>query len=153
KDVEANVTVAVRVLTPDTLAHAAPIILTPTTPAHLTQGWTPQGGGGLGRVMEGVLRAVGDAAHTVQVVSMYPYGGQIHPDHPQPSSSTADLTHSRPRATTPTVHSACVWVSVKKERGDFMDPVKLKGLMALHSHQIEALTNLTVVRESSTVVR
>ncbi|XP_071534242.1 putative neural-cadherin 2 [Panulirus ornatus] len=149
RDVAANVTVAVRVLPPDALAHAAPITLTPTTPAHLTTGWTPEeGGGGLGRVLEGVLRVVGEAAHTVQVLSVY-----THPLH-TPYSPNA----SEPPPPTPSLRgkwmihapSACVWVSVRGEDGGFMDPVKLHGLLALHSKQLEAATNLTVVMETPT---
>ncbi|XP_047476253.1 putative neural-cadherin 2 [Penaeus chinensis] len=41
-DVRANVTVGVRYLTHEALAHAVPITLTPTTPSTLTAGWTPQ---------------------------------------------------------------------------------------------------------------
>ena len=37
----ANVTVSVRLLTPEALAHAAPLALAPTTPADLTRGWSP----------------------------------------------------------------------------------------------------------------
>ncbi|KAK8742325.1 hypothetical protein OTU49_001806, partial [Cherax quadricarinatus] len=158
KDVEANVTVAVRVLTPDALAHAAPIILTPTTPAHLTQGWTPQqGGGGLGRVVEGVLMAVGgEAPHTVEVVSVYAHSDRPHPhyahtQHPShPSGFSSASSRPLPHAThvwsahwrsasgqvaASTTTSACVWVSVKEAAGTFMDPVKLQGLLALHSAQ------------------
>lgn len=39
--VRANVTVEVRLLIPDALAHAASVTLAPTTPADLTRGWTP----------------------------------------------------------------------------------------------------------------
>lgn len=39
--VRANVTVDVRLLSPDALAHAASVTLAPTTPADLTRGWTP----------------------------------------------------------------------------------------------------------------
>ena len=41
RGVAANVTVAVRLLTPEALTHAAPLALTPTTPADLTRGWSP----------------------------------------------------------------------------------------------------------------
>lgn len=41
-DVRANVTVVVRVLPPDALTHAVPLTLSPSTPHHLTSGWTPQ---------------------------------------------------------------------------------------------------------------
>ncbi|KAG7168189.1 neural-cadherin 2-like 6, partial [Homarus americanus] len=57
RGVSANVTVA-EMLTQDALSHAAPITLTPTTPTDLTRGWTPMGGGGLGRLVDGVLKVV-----------------------------------------------------------------------------------------------
>lgn len=40
-NVAANVTVAVRLLSPDALGHAAAVILTPTTPEQFAEGWTP----------------------------------------------------------------------------------------------------------------
>nr|XP_045606773.1 putative neural-cadherin 2 [Procambarus clarkii] len=159
RDVEANVTVAVRILTPDALAHAAPITLTPTTPAHLARGWTPElGGGGLGRVIQGVLRVVGEAAHTVEVVSVYTHRDRSRPHHPTHSSPyTSPRPHAIHVTTTNWVRpisqasSACVWVSVREQPAEsFMDPIKLLGLLALHSHQIEAATNLKVVIESPT---
>ena len=40
-DVAANMTVEVRHLSPETLAHAVPITLTPTSPAALAAAWSP----------------------------------------------------------------------------------------------------------------
>ncbi|KAK3849099.1 hypothetical protein Pcinc_044133, partial [Petrolisthes cinctipes] len=61
RGVAANVTVVVKLLAPDALTHATPLLLTPTTPAQLTRGWSPtDGGGGLGSLLQGVLGAVGD---------------------------------------------------------------------------------------------
>ncbi|KAG7168236.1 Neural-cadherin-like 10, partial [Homarus americanus] len=164
RDVAANVTVTVKVLTPDALAHAAPVTLTPTTPAHLTRGWTPEhGGGGLGRVIQGVLRVVGEAAHTVEVVSVYTHpdpthlddahldhndAGHTHPYHTPGSASIFTNTPTRSQHWMTHAPSACVWVNVRESQGGFMDPIKLQGLLALRSHQVEAATNLTVVAEA-----
>ncbi|KAK8405865.1 hypothetical protein O3P69_001973 [Scylla paramamosain] len=135
--VAANVTVAVRLLDPDALAHAAHIIFTPTTPERLARGWTPQaGGGGLGRIMEGVSQVVGGAVHEVEVISV-----QSHPRIPADDATTPP----QQRHHTP---SASVWVTVRDGRGRFMDPVKLQGLLALHASQLETATNLTVLTEA-----
>ncbi|XP_042206047.1 putative neural-cadherin 2 [Homarus americanus] len=166
RDVAANVTVTVKVLTPDALAHASPVTLTPTTPAHLTRGWTPEhGGGGLGRVIQGVLRVVGETAHTVEVVSVYTHPDPAHLDHPRPqhppyipASTTPTRQHPQVPRDTPEgwlsdpqhAPSACVWVSVRETPAGFMDPVKLQGLLALHAQQLEEATNLTVVVEAPT---
>ncbi|XP_071534217.1 putative neural-cadherin 2 [Panulirus ornatus] len=170
KDVAANVTVAVRVLPADALAHAAPITLTPTTPAHLTTGWAPEeGGGGLGRLVRGVSQVVGGV---VEVISVQAY--EEHPRHSDLHYPRLDDINHYPaaRPTAPPVNKAslqpplsthaspgggeeearrhspstCVWVSVRESpSGGFMDSVKLQGLLALHSRLLEAATNLTVV--------
>ncbi|MPC75359.1 hypothetical protein E2C01_069745 [Portunus trituberculatus] len=157
--VAANVTVAVRLLTPDALGHAAAVTLTPTTPEHLTQGWTPTGGGGgLGRLVEAVGRIVGDATHTVEIVSVY---SLQHHQRPRSRLDTLHSTEEEPLSlpsttttttTTPepaTRHndtelpgastarlSTCVWLSVREGRDRFMDPIKLQGLLGLHAHVI-----------------
>ncbi|KAK4305007.1 hypothetical protein Pmani_023077, partial [Petrolisthes manimaculis] len=123
--VAANVTVVVKLLAPDALTHATPLLLTPTTPTQLTTGWSPiltrgwspiAGGGGLGSLLEGVLGAVGAGAggdqhyYRVEVVSVYgPY----------------ETTHT------------------------YMDPIKLQGLLALYTHQVEKRTGLTVEVEGA----
>lgn len=123
--VAANVTVAVRLLDPDSLAHAAHIIFTPTTPEKLARGWTPQsGGGGLGRIVEGVLRVVGSAVHKVEVISV-----QSHPRLPEGDTTTSLNQHHYTPA-------ASVWVTARDGQGRFMDPVKLQGLLALHASQV-----------------
>nr|XP_045586246.1 neural-cadherin-like [Procambarus clarkii] len=168
RGVAANVTVAVKVLTPDALAHAAPVTLTPTTPADLTRGWTPtEGGGRLGGVIEAIRRVVGESSHTVDVVSVY---GHPHNPPPHTTSDTLQGDHtvvasssfapdgdrefdagefegswSRP--------SSCVWVSVREAGGGFMDPVKLQGLLALNTGQLEERTHLTVVAEDAAAGR
>nr|XP_045589087.1 neural-cadherin-like [Procambarus clarkii] len=170
RGVSANVTVAVRLLSQEALAHAAPITLTPTTPTDLTRGWTPtHGGGGLGRLVEGILKAVGEGTHTVEVVSVYGHPHYApphyhhhhyyhHHHHPSPhaahSPPTAleDGTEARqhpPRVADTLPPSACVWVSVRDQRGVFMDPIKLHGLLGLHSRQLEEATSLKVWLESS----
>ncbi|KAK4300601.1 hypothetical protein Pmani_027211 [Petrolisthes manimaculis] len=127
-DVRANVTVVVQVLPPDALTHAVPLTLTPTTPHHLTSGWTPQsGGGGLGRVVEAVKRVVRiGTSNEVEVEVMSVQG---------------------PTFTTSPAYTAAVWVSVREETTHYMDPVKLRGLLALYATQVEAMTNLTVATE------
>ncbi|XP_069157547.1 putative neural-cadherin 2 isoform X1 [Procambarus clarkii] len=159
RDVEANVTVAVRILTPDALAHAAPITLTPTTPAHLAKGWTPeQGGGGVGQVIQGVQRVVGEAAHTVEVVSVSTHLDPTHldpthldPNHLDPTHLDPAYQHDTPQETADRQSpEASVWISIRDRKGSFMDPIKLQGLLALHSQQMEAATNLTVVIKSPT---
>ncbi|KAK4289685.1 hypothetical protein Pmani_037361 [Petrolisthes manimaculis] len=210
-DVEANVTVEVRLLTPDTLTHAAPLTLSPVTSAQLTRGWTPKGGGGgLGRLMEAVKEVVGgQAEHSVEVVSVYDLGDQLkehdislhqqhtttiihdtqqpqqqlqheriskpgnpsydysshqHQHHHQQHTTTTSVPHLGPPwlqqeegdgqnvlndATQP---SACVWVSVREPpQGRFMDPIKLQGLLGLHTNQLEVRTGLTVVAEDPRV--
>lgn len=118
-------TVAVRLLDPDALAHAAHITLTPTTPERLAKGWTPNGGGGgLGRVVEGVSRVVGGALHEVEVISVQSHQSVSAGD----TSTTPQQDHKSPAAT--------VWVSVRDGRGRLMDPVKLQGLLALHARQV-----------------
>nr|XP_045604889.1 putative neural-cadherin 2 [Procambarus clarkii] len=162
RGVEANMTVLVRLLAPDALAHATPLTLTPTTPAHLTRGWTPTtSGGGLGRLVAELLRLVGEQDHIVDVISVYDLQDAHHHPRPSdtptiPSSSTASFS-SAPTASSASQQaifgetpSACVWLTVRSLReggpgGSFMNPVKLQGLLGLHSRQLEAATNLTVL--------
>nr|XP_027239505.1 neural-cadherin-like [Penaeus vannamei] len=149
--VEANVTVEVRVLTPDALAHAAPLTLSPTTPAQFTKGWTPKtGGGGLGRLVRAVRRALGDPALDVEVVSVYGDDGApsdafraLH--SPSPSSLVAGAGGQMASPVTVAAPAwTCVWVGVRKGPLDYMDPVKLHGLLDLHTPQLVQATNLTV---------
>ncbi|KAK3860230.1 hypothetical protein Pcinc_033702, partial [Petrolisthes cinctipes] len=152
RGVAANVTVVVKLLAPDALTHATPILLTPTTPAQLTRGWSPtDGGGGLGSLLQGVLGAVGDQKnYRVEVVSVY---GPCHtpttpntPNTPTPNTPTPTATSSSSFSSSSfSSSSACVWVCVKDEATHtFMDPVKLQGLLALYTHQLETVTGLTV---------
>ncbi|XP_069982972.1 putative neural-cadherin 2 isoform X4 [Penaeus vannamei] len=138
--VVANVTVHVRMLGPAVLAHATPVTLAPTSPPALTKGWTPTGGGGgLGRFLGAVQDVIGDA-HTVHVVSVYGY----HAHLPEPTSDAHD-----PPSAVPLKDATCVWVCAGVSGGGFMDPVKLQGLLALHSPQLEAATQLRVLTDSS----
>ncbi|XP_037789239.1 neural-cadherin-like [Penaeus monodon] len=149
--VEANVTVEVRVLTPDALAHAAPLTLSPSTPAQFTRGWTPKtGGGGLGRLVQAVRKALGDPALDVEVVSVYGDDGApsaafsaLHP--PSPNSLVAGPGGQMASPVTVAAPAwTCVWVGVRKGPLDYMDPVKLHGLLDLHTPQLVEATNLTV---------
>ncbi|XP_066952072.1 neural-cadherin-like isoform X1 [Macrobrachium rosenbergii] len=156
-NVAANVTVVVRTLTQDALTHAAPVILTPITPADLTRGWTPTtGGGGLGKLLEAVHDIISEGLpYEVEVVSVYenytPPGiastipftspraesSSSHPEHGEQSAGT-NSSNEHP---TPT---ACVWVSVKDNGDAFVDPVKLQGLLSLHKDKLEKATGLSV---------
>ncbi|XP_050721664.1 putative neural-cadherin 2 isoform X2 [Eriocheir sinensis] len=106
RDVGANVTVVVRELSPDALTHATPITLTPTTPARLTRGWTPSGGGGgLGTLLQEVLKAVGGSTttHNIQVVSVY---GSSSPYHTTTTTTTTDLPPHPHHSYRPYYHNA-----------------------------------------------
>ncbi|XP_045131274.1 putative neural-cadherin 2 isoform X2 [Portunus trituberculatus] len=145
-DVPANMTVEVRHLSPESLAHAVPITLTPTSPAALAAAWNPtQGGGGLGTLTEAVKQVVGAAAK-VMIVSVY--------GMPSTPESAPILTYlnlpfaasylSVPPSGTPTPY-ACVWLSVRQAAGGFMDPVKLNGLLSLNQNLLEKIMKLRVV--------
>ncbi|XP_064116011.1 LOW QUALITY PROTEIN: putative neural-cadherin 2 [Macrobrachium nipponense] len=156
--VAANVTVVVRTLTHDALTHAAPVLLTPVTPADLTRGWTPTtGGGGLGKLLEAVhdIISEGPSPHKVEVVSVY--GNTALPgitstvavtspkiesssSHPQEGEQPvgANSSSEHPAPTT------CVWVSVKDDKDAFVDPVRLQGLLSLRKDKLEKATGLSV---------
>ncbi|MPC33527.1 Neural-cadherin [Portunus trituberculatus] len=138
-DVSANVTVEVQMLSVEALSHATRITLTPTTPERLARGWNPhKGGGGLGRLVTGVAKAMGTNANSVEVVSVH--------SCPQPRTS------SRRRAVASTSSlSTCVWMSVQEAHGTYMNPIKFQGLLALHSVQVEAMTNLTILTEGPSI--
>ncbi|XP_071536341.1 putative neural-cadherin 2 isoform X3 [Panulirus ornatus] len=133
--VEANMTVLVRYLSPEALGNAAHIALTPSTPEDLAKGWTPTGGGGvLGTLTQQVLEIVeGGADCTVEVVSVY--GEPLQ--HPSAISNTSSNTVDVSTSTN-------IWLSVREGSGRFMDPIKLQGLLALHTGQLEAATGLKV---------
>ncbi|KAK4288171.1 hypothetical protein Pmani_038787, partial [Petrolisthes manimaculis] len=161
KGVGANVTVVVKDLPPDALTHAAPLTLTPTTPEQLTRGWTPEGGGGgLGRVIEGVKAVLGDA-HEVEVVSVQARPPPTSPRTIPPSTrggggggrgrggASTEETDLTAAEAPPSPPAASVWVSAREMKADrYMDQVKLRGLLALHAKQLEAVTNLRVMSES-----
>nr|XP_027235811.1 putative neural-cadherin 2 [Penaeus vannamei] len=154
RGVSANVTVTVKLLTDDSLTHATPLTLTPISPAVLTKGWTPMRGGGvLGRLVEGILRAVGEDAHVVEVVSVH---DARRPPFPldAPPNATSTFFQTPPSFVSPATPSsdasaraACVWVSVREAMGGFIDPVKLQGLLQLHSAEVSKAVNLTVTAE------
>ncbi|XP_064095252.1 LOW QUALITY PROTEIN: putative neural-cadherin 2 [Macrobrachium nipponense] len=146
-DVSANVSVTVRNLPPEALAHAVPVTLSPATPAALTAGWTPkQGGGGLGTFTSGISKILKEPHDAIEIVSVY--------GHPT-FDPTFTMAFQIPPATTPLesygsaafaqptpAPFACVWVSIKEPKGRFMDPVKLQGLLALHIEYLESVMNL-----------
>ena len=123
RDVPANVSVEVRLLSVEALSHATRITLTPTTPEHLARGWNPhQGGAGLGRLISGVAKAMNTNPDAIEVVSVYSC----------PQTRTA--SHSTAPATT--TLSTCVWMSVREPQGPYMNPIKFQGLLALHTEQV-----------------
>ncbi|XP_045132549.1 putative neural-cadherin 2 [Portunus trituberculatus] len=168
EDVAANVTVVVRDLSPDALAHATPVTLTPTTPEHLTRGWTPKGGGGgLGTVLEEVLKALGNQSNNykVQVVSVYGSSSPYHTDHTAQQrlgqhsyynynrhadegkageNGTGEEEQGEDAVYPPPPPFACVWLSVVAPDGVFLNPTRLQGILGLHVQQMEEATKLRV---------
>ncbi|XP_042875098.1 putative neural-cadherin 2 [Penaeus japonicus] len=145
--VSANMTVTVKLLPPLAITHATPLTLTPITPTALTRGWsTTDGGGVLGKLVSGIQRALGKSALKIEIVSVH--GTELSPppllSFDVPSSSrefqlrSDSSTHSSfselsmPKG----APSSCVWMSVREPSGDFMDPVKLQGLLQLHSREV-----------------
>ncbi|XP_069186784.1 putative neural-cadherin 2 [Procambarus clarkii] len=148
-DVPANVTVVVRYLSPESLAHAVPITLMPTTPAALTAGWTPlHGGGGLGTLAEIVMQVVGKTAKGVEIVSVSGAPPAYPSSTPTISKGTSDVSVALQNFPAPTPF-ACVWVSVRQAAGRFIDPLKLHGLLALHLQHLEKVMNLKVALEDT----
>ncbi|XP_071513117.1 putative neural-cadherin 2 [Panulirus ornatus] len=146
KDVAAKVTVLVRYLSPEALAHAIPLTLTPTTPAALATGWTPTHGGGvLGSLTEAVMEVVGRAAEAVEIISVY---GNSTPNTLPLSISQRPTSLAVPALLAPQPLS-CVWLSMRKTDGNYMDPVKLHGLLALNLQHLEKVMNLRVVVEDT----
>ncbi|KAG7170160.1 Neural-cadherin-like 6 [Homarus americanus] len=148
KDVPANVTVDVRYLSPEALAHAVPVTLTPTVPSSLTAGWTPLGGGGgLGRLTEAVMQVTGRIAEAVEIVSVYGLS-DLHPS-PPPSFQNHSFSGTNPavQASPIPVPFASVWVSVRQRDGSFVVPVKLHGLLAVRLQYLERVMNLRVALE------
>ncbi|XP_068229142.1 putative neural-cadherin 2 [Palaemon carinicauda] len=168
RGVPANVTVIVKTLEYRTLLNAAPITLFPATPDKITKGWNPvEGGGVLGKLTEGILAIVGKEEHIPEVVSVYGSGdrGQRdtkrkkteeskfsslvvrHQQHSQETlaSSSSSSSSGDPSPSAPIVS---VWLTVRNRTGgDFMNPVKLKGLLSLHKKQLEISTGLNVTIE------
>ncbi|XP_068228176.1 neural-cadherin-like [Palaemon carinicauda] len=153
--VPANVTVIVRQLTQEALAHSTSIILTPTNPKKLTSGWTPQRGGGvLGRLIESVSEAVKEKVENIEVTSVYDFTEQTRTykssttvatsGKPFTSSSSSYSSWHAAPSWLPSPPSACVWINVKEKGGDFINPVKLQGILGLHSSHLEKATNLSV---------
>ncbi|XP_068245433.1 putative neural-cadherin 2 [Palaemon carinicauda] len=143
-NVSANVTVAVRYLSPEALAHAVPITLIPTTPAEITSGWTPmRGGGGLGLLSETVTKVLQQEPNNVEIVSVYGHpSAEMVYTTPHPDDPTAGY-----RATAGALKApfASVWISVRRKGGGYIDPIKLQGLLALHIQQLESVMKVRVL--------
>lgn len=93
-------------------------------------------------MVEGILRAVGEDAHVVEVVSVH---DARRPPFPldAPPNATSTFFQTPPSFVSPATPSsdasaraACVWVSVREAMGGFIDPVKLQGLLQLHSAEV-----------------
>ncbi|XP_068208342.1 cadherin-related hmr-1-like [Palaemon carinicauda] len=158
EDVSANVTVIVRVLTNEALTHAASIFLMPTTPENLTRGWVPLvGGGKLGKLINAVQEIPALAGYRIEVVSIYGINSISDPakyDSFAPTNSNyqddldpigdLNLSNLIRQHTIGLDSYACVWMSVTDYKGVFMDPVRLQGLIALHSRDLEDATGFLV---------
>ncbi|KAG7157799.1 putative Neural cadherin-like 1, partial [Homarus americanus] len=109
-----------------------------------------EGGGRLGTLVEAVKEVLRgeeeeeerDENLTVQVVSVY--GHHPHALTDSSTSSSNTFSSSTPSSTreggqlkdVPLPRpSTCVWLSVKEATGRFVDPVKLQGLLNLHTRQ------------------
>ncbi|XP_068219972.1 putative neural-cadherin 2 [Palaemon carinicauda] len=145
-DVSANVSVTVKNLPPEALAHAVPITLSPATPAALTAGWTPkQGGGGLGTFTTGISKILKEPYEAVEIVSVYghpTFDPTFSMAFPVPPATVTLESYTSAFAQPSPAPFACVWVSAKEQNGRFMDPVKLQGLLALHIEYLESVMNL-----------
>lgn len=99
----------------------------------------------MGKLVRGVKGAFGKWAQSVEIVSVQgtePSPPPILPFEAPSSSGGGDSSSlsSAPFAELSTSRvaapSACVWMSVREPSGDFMDPVKLQGLLQLHSREV-----------------
>lgn len=84
----------------------------------------------LGTLLKAVGEALGEPGNTVEVVSLYA-GESGHP-----SSQPPPLASTDPVSPLSVLPSAWVWVSAKDAHGRFMNPLKLQGLLALHTRQV-----------------
>ena len=85
-----------------------------------------KGGGTLGRITEAVLRTLEDVAKSIEVVSVYS-DHDLFPSGQLVPAVTPDQTLQS---------SATVWLSARQVSGDLMDAIKLQGLIALRSKQV-----------------
>ncbi|KAK8754585.1 hypothetical protein OTU49_016765 [Cherax quadricarinatus] len=107
------------------------------------------GGGGLGRLTQAVIQAVGKEAEAVEVVSVY---GLTAPQTSPISTFQRPFTHDvslASQASPSPAPFACVWVSVRQSHGAFIDPIKLHGLLALHLQDLERVMSLRVALEDA----
>lgn len=128
------------------LTPLVPLLPPSTSPPLLPSPLPPSknGQGVLGRLLRGVVGAVGGESSRVEVVSVY--GRLPAPGQPKPFSFS-DVSSRRPPSEPssggpsalqrpPPAPSACVWLSVREEGGAYMDPIKLQGLLELHSRKV-----------------
>ncbi|XP_068229632.1 putative neural-cadherin 2 [Palaemon carinicauda] len=177
RGVSANVTVIVKTLEHRTLVNATPITLFSTTPDRITKGWNPvEGGGVLGQLTEEILAIVGKEENILEVVSVYGNtddnnnsvigntddnnkDGRHHISeasqfsslivgHQQYGHDSLASFHPPSGNAAASVSAVSVWLTVRnKTGGDFMNPVKLKGLLSLHRRQLQKSTRLNVTTE------
>lgn len=85
----------------------------------------------LGTLLKVARDSLGEAGSTIEVVSVYA-GDSGHQSKPSlaPAAPTP-LPTARP--------SACVWVSARDAQRRFMNPLKLQGLLALHTSQVSQI--------------
>ncbi|XP_066937061.1 uncharacterized protein [Macrobrachium rosenbergii] len=168
RGVSANVTVIAKTLEHKTLVNAAPITVFPATPDKITKDWNPvEGGGVLGHLTDYILSMVGKEEHILEVVSVYGNSDGDHKDgirqkseasrfssviirHQQNGHDSLASSSSSSSLSDGTAHSVpavSVWITVRNKTGDFMNPVKLKGLLSLHKRQLETSAGINVTVE------
>ncbi|XP_064115347.1 putative neural-cadherin 2 [Macrobrachium nipponense] len=147
--VPANVTVIVRQLTQEALAHSTPIILTPTTPRKLTSGWAPvdyrrnnldegnERRWNLGTVNRAVSEAVKEEVKNIGVTRVfYDFTDQTTPFRAPNPSARLRLSLPRLHCIHPGTHLPVasvpirrrgVWLSVKENGGHFMKSRQTAG--------------------------
>ncbi|XP_064120596.1 putative neural-cadherin 2 [Macrobrachium nipponense] len=92
---------------------------------------------------------VGKEEHILEVVSVYGNTGGGHKDgiHQKSTSSSSSSSSFSSEDTARSVPAVSVWLAVRNKTGDFMNPVKLKGLLSLHKRQLETSAGMNVTVE------
>ncbi|XP_066961725.1 neural-cadherin-like [Macrobrachium rosenbergii] len=122
--------------------------------------WKAQvGGGKLGKLINAVQEITDLADYRTEVVSVYGTDGSpdaatfnsVVPFNPLQKGDDLYPGSNRNPRNSVGQHSAlhlnsyaCVWLSVTDYQGIFMDPVRLQGLIALHSRDLEKATGFVV---------